>query len=122
MCDILMSINPQYVEKILNGSKQYEFRKHASKTRPSKIVIYCTTPVKKVVGEVEVKEVLEDKPSKIWNITSSKSGIDKVFFDSYYKNRKKAVAYKLGRINKYKKPKSLKQIGIKTAPQSFVYL
>ena len=27
MCNILMSIKPQYVEKILSGNKKYEYRK-----------------------------------------------------------------------------------------------
>lgn len=122
MCQILMSINPEHVEKILNGTKKYEFRKHASKIIPDKIIIYCTTPVQRIVGEVEVKEVLQDKPSKIWSITSSKSGINKEFFDSYYDGRNTAVAYKLGTIKKYNKQKTLRDFGIKVAPQSYVYI
>lgn len=122
MCQILMSINPEHVEKILNGTKKYEFRKHASKIIPDKIIIYCTTPVQRIVGEVEVKEVLQDKPSKIWSITSSKSGINKEFFDSYYDGRNTAVAYKLGTIKKYNKQKTLRDFGIKAAPQSYMYI
>ena len=122
MCQILMSINPEHVEKILNGTKKYEFRKHASKIVPDKIIIYCTTPVQRIVGEVEVKEVLQDKPSKIWSITSSKSGINKEFFDSYYDGRNTAVAYKLGAIKKYNKQKTLRDFGIKVAPQSYMYI
>lgn len=122
MCKILMSINPEHVEKILNGTKKYEFRKQASKIIPDKIIIYCTTPIQKIVGEVEVKEVLKDKPSKIWSLTSSKSGINKQFFDSYYEGRDTAVAYKLGNIKKYTKQKTLNDYGIKTAPQSYMYI
>lgn len=122
MCQILMSINPEHVEKILNGTKKYEFRKHVSKIIPDKIIIYCTTPVQRIVGEVEVKEVLQDKPSKIWSLTSSKSGINKEFFDSYYDGRNTAVAYKLGAIKKYNKQKTLKDFGIKAAPQSYMYI
>lgn len=122
MCQILMSINPEHVEKILNGTKKYEFRKHASKIIPDKIIIYCTTPIQRVVGEAEVKGILKDKPSKIWSITSSKSGIDKKFFDLYYEGKTTAVAYKLGNIKKYTKQKALKDYGIKTAPQSYIYI
>lgn len=122
MCKILMSINPEHVEKILNGTKKYEFRKHSSKIIPDKIIIYCTTPIQKIVGEVEVKEVLKDKPSKIWSITSSKSGINKQFFDSYYEGKDTAVAYKLGNIKKYTKQKTLDDYGIKAAPQSYMYI
>lgn len=76
----------------------------------------------KVVGEADVEQVLVDKPSKVWNITKSKSGIDKCFFDSYYKDRDEAVAYKLTNVVKYSEPKDLKDYGIKCAPQSYQYI
>ena len=40
MCDVLMSINPEYVELIFNGEKKYEFRKNVCKRRVDKIIIY----------------------------------------------------------------------------------
>ena len=40
----------------------------------------------------------------------------------YYKNKNTAIAYKLGKIMIYDKPKNLDDIGINYVPQSFVYL
>ena len=105
MCAILLSINPNHVENILNGTKRYEFRKKACKRQVDKILIYSTTPIMKVVGEAEVEDVLVDNPEVIWKKTKTKSGIDKKFFDQYYKNRNQAVAYKLKNVIKYGKPK-----------------
>lgn len=122
MCSILLSINPGHVDNIMNGIKVYEFRKKACKRHVDKIIIYSTTPVMKVVGEADVDEVLIDKPSEIWKMTSKKSGIDKSFFDDYFEDRDQAVAYKLKNIIKYSKPKELKEIGVKNAPQSFQYI
>lgn len=122
MCTILLSINPNYVEKIMNGTKIYEFRKRACKRHVDKIIIYSTTPVMKVVGEAEVEDVLVDKPSEIWKVTKRESGIDKDFFDNYYQNRDEAVVYKLTNIVKYLIPKELKDYGVRCAPQSFQYL
>jgi len=42
MKSILMSIQPQWVEKILNGEKTIEVRKAAPKEVPFKVYIYCT--------------------------------------------------------------------------------
>ena len=122
MCAILLSINPNHVENILNGTKRYEFRKKACKRQVDKILIYSTTPIMKVVGEAEVEDVLVDNPEVIWKKTKTKSGIDKKFFDQYYKNRNQAVAYKLKTVIKYGKPKELKDYGVNSAPQSFQYV
>lgn len=122
MCAILLSINPQYVEKILNGTKRYEFRKNACRRHVDKIVIYSTTPIMKVVGEAKVEDVLIGEPENIWEKTEENSGIDKKFFDQYYEGRKHAVAYKLTNVIEYREPKKLKDYGISVAPQSFRYI
>ena len=122
MSTILLSINPEYVEKIFNGSKKYEFRKTTTKRKVDKIYIYCTSPIKKVVGTASVEETLEDRPNKIWNLTKNDAGINKSFFDEYYKNEDKAIAYKLTNIHVFKTPKELKHYGINSAPQSFMYM
>jgi len=119
---ILLSINPEHVENILNGSKRYEYRKVKCKSDVDKIVIYSTSPVKLVVGEVEILDVIEDVPDRVWGITAQSSGISKMFFDAYFENREKAIAYRLGKVKKYKEPLQLSDFGIRFAPQSFMYV
>lgn len=122
MCKILLSINPEHVTNIINKKKIYEFRKTKCKKKIDKIVIYATSPISKVVGEVEVLEIIEDLPENIWNITGDFSGISKEFFEKYYINSERAIAYKLGTVKEFEKPKLLQDFGINCAPQSFVYL
>lgn len=123
MCKILMSINPIYADKILSGTKKYEYRKvKAKKDKVNKIVIYATYPIMKVVGEVEVKDILEETPEKLWNVTKEYSGVTKQFYDNYFNKSSKAIAYKLGKIEKYDEPKKLEDVGVKCVPQSFLYL
>lgn len=118
----LMSIKPIYVEKILSGKKRYEYRKIPCKKKIEKILIYSTTPIMKVVGEVEVIDVLRDTPYRIWEETKMYSGTSKEFFDQYFDDRQIAIAYVLGKVTEYETPRNLTDFGIKTAPQSFVYL
>jgi len=118
----IMSIKPEYVEKILNGTKKYEYRKTKTKLKIDKIIIYSTNPVKKVVGEVVVKNILIDTPLNIWLKTKEKSGTSKEFFDKYFKNSEYAIAYELGKVTIYDNQKELSEFGIKNAPQSFMYL
>lgn len=122
MSKILISINPKYVEKILSGTKKYEYRKTLPKKNIDKMIIYSTSPIKKIVAEVEIIEILTDNKEKIWELTKNNSGIDKKFYDEYYKNKEVAVAYKLGKVTKYKKEKDLAEYNINYYPQSFVYL
>ncbi|MCQ2743126.1 MAG: ASCH domain-containing protein [Bacilli bacterium] len=119
---IVISINPEHVENILNGRKKYEYRTKAAKKDVKKIIIYETSPIKKIVAEAEIVEVLELPPEELWDQTKDKSGITKNFFDQYFEGREIAYAYKLGKVTKYKEVKNLVDFGIKAAPQSFVYV
>ena len=119
---IVISINPEYVDSILKGLKKFEYRTRVAKNDIGKIIIYETAPVKKIVAEVEIVDVLAMEPEKLWEKTKNKSGISKDFFDEYFKGRDLAYAYKLGKVIKYDEPKDLMLYGIKSAPQSFVYV
>lgn len=119
---ILISINPEHVKNIINGIKKYEYRKIAAKQDISSIIIYETTPVKRIVAEAEIIDVLMYFPEELWALTKEESGISKEFFDEYFEGKEIAYAYKLGKIKVYDEPKTLLEYGIKAAPQSFVYI
>ena len=119
---ILLSIAPKYVQKIIDGTKKYEYRTKVAKENIDAIVIYCTAPVKKVVAKAQVIGILQDAPSALLDKTKDFSGVSKEFFDKYFDNKKIAYAYRLGKIEVYKKAKTLEEFGLSTAPQSFVYL
>lgn len=123
MCKILMSIKPEYVHEILIGRKKYEYRRvRAKRNNINKLLIYCTSPVMKVVAEIEIIDIIENTPEQIWKFTQYQSGISKEKYDKYFHNKQLAVAYKLGRIEVYDKPKDLTDLGINNIPQSFMYL
>jgi Uncharacterized conserved protein len=119
---MLLSINPEHVDKILAGDKKFEYRKVRCRSDVKKIVIYVTYPTMQVVGEVDVLDIIEDAPDKVWEKTFEYAGITRQYYEKYYKGKKKAIAYKLGNIEKYKIPIPLSELGINSAPQSFIYL
>ena len=47
MSRMLLSIKPEYVNKIISGKKKYEFRKFHCREGIDTIVIYATAPMKK---------------------------------------------------------------------------
>ena len=122
MCTILLPIKPEYAKKIVNKTKIYEYRKSKCKKNVDKIVIYCTSPVKKIIAEVEVKYIISNTPIKLWNDTKEFSGISKSKYMKYFENKDTAFAYELGNVILYDIPKTLNDIGINYYPQSYVYL
>ena len=63
---ILLSVKPVFVEEIMRGKKLFEYRKTIYKNRNiSRIVVYSSSPVCRVVGEIDVKDVLCDTPERL---------------------------------------------------------
>lgn len=122
MESILLSINPEYVERILAGSKKYEFRKRLANRSIDKILIYSTAPIMKVVGEVKVIETLSASPTALWESTKKFAGISRDKYRKYFKGCKVAYAYELGQVVRYDPPKELNEFNISSPPQSFIYL
>lgn len=122
MCKILLSIKPQFVQSIFNGTKIFEYRKSECRKTIDKIIIYSTSPIMMVVGEADVKDIIIGSPDEVWIKTKKKSGISKELYDSYYLGKNKAVAYQLYNIKKYSEPLPLKKFGIVNPPQSYIYL
>ena len=118
-----MPIKSKYANQILDGTKKFEYRKSKiRKNNVHSIIIYATAPVKKVIGEVEILDIIEDTPENIWNQTHEHSGIAKEDYDKYFKEKDTAVAYALGKVKRYSKEKSLAKFDICYYPQSYVYV
>lgn len=122
MGSILLSIKPEYAEQIFKGSKRYEYRRRLPKESVSKIVVYATHPIMKVVGEIEVAEVITGSPTSIWERTKNEAGISRAKYRIYFRGCTVAYAYKLSNAVTYESPKELLDIGVQHPPQSFVYL
>ena len=75
MCQMLLSINPEFVERILNGTKLFEYRKFRCREDVDKIIIYATAPQKQVVAEAEIEDIIEDDVLNVWRQTKQHSGI-----------------------------------------------
>ena len=121
---VLLSIKPEFVEKIFDGSKRYEYRKILFKNiNVNKIIVYASSPVQMVVGEFEIDGVLTLKPEGLWRKTKLESGITKAFFDKYFDGRNIGHAIQIGKVVKYAQPLCLnREFGIKHPPQSFAYI
>jgi len=119
---MLLSIKPEYVDKILTGTKKYEFRKFHCREDVDTIVIYATAPVKQVVAEAPIVSVIDDSVDEVWKQTNPNGGITEKAFKEYYKDKHNAIAYQLGEVKTYANPVALSKMGLSYVPQSFAYI
>ncbi|MFA5971923.1 MAG: ASCH domain-containing protein [Lentimicrobiaceae bacterium] len=120
---VLLSIKPEYAEKIFDGTKKYEFRRSVFKNHDVKtVVVYASSPVQQVIGEFEIEKILNYDLHKLWEKTKEFSGISERFFFEYFINKEKGFAIKIKCTKRYDKALSLKEDFNVTPPQSFMYL
>ena len=120
---ILLSIKPEYANKILSGEKRYEFRRAIFKDQSvKKVIIYASSPVQRVIGEFTIGGILSKGLSQLWQDTKADAGIDKEFYDSYFIGKEKGYAIHIESFKKYKSSRLLETYNVSFPPQSFCYL
>ncbi|OAV45689.1 ASCH domain-containing protein [Lewinella sp. 4G2] len=123
----LFSIKKEFADKIFSGEKRFEFRKAIFKRNVTTIVVYVTKPTGMIVGEFQVKSIVQDSPEGVWNTTQEFAGVDKDFFFKYFNDRSTGYAIEIMNPTLYDVPLDPNRIvgDNKTkfcAPQSFCYL
>jgi len=120
---VLLSIKPEFADKIFNGSKKFEFRRVIFKNpNVKKVIVYASSPVQKVIGEFEIDEIISHAPTDLWHKTKKHSGISENYFFEYFADKKKGFAIKIKSPVKYENPKCIKAHFKVAPPQSFLYL
>lgn len=121
--NVILSIKPEFVEKIFSGEKQYEYRKVLFKQKVDTVYIYASRPISKIVGEFKIAEIICDTPANIWKQTKKQSGVTQSFFQKYYEGKDKGVALKIKECKKYEVAIDPKTIILNfKVPQSFFYV
>lgn len=121
---VLLSIKPKYADLILAGSKRVEFRRSWAAQDVSMIVLYSSSPIQRIVGVVEVCEVVTASPTSLWKTCTEKGGgLTKDELRAYFLGKPQGVAVLLGKV--FKPAKHLDPSDIISnfvPPQSFRYL
>lgn len=123
--DVIMSIKPQYADRILNGTKKFEFRKSIPKRidEIGKVLIYSTFPIQRIIGHFTVKKVYKMNPLELWLHTWKQAGIGINDFQQYFKDKEFGYAIEVDEVTIYQKPLFFKEIDATgRIPQSFKYI
>lgn len=124
---VLLSIRPEFAQKIFHSDKTVELRKRIPPlSAGDEIVVYASSPTKAIIGIVEVVEILRDNPTSLWKIVKKQAGITLQEYEAYYRGHNTAFGILLGRTSLFREQIPLVQIrkgwpGF-NPPQSYMYV
>ncbi len=118
----IMSIKPEYVKQIIEGNKKFEFRRSIFKQNIESIIVYSSSPVQLLVGEIIFDNILFLNLEDLWSQTKKDSGISESFFYDYFKGLQQGYAISIKDFIIYEKPLNIFKTYGKKPPQSFLYI
>jgi predicted transcriptional regulator/DNA-binding XRE family transcriptional regulator len=124
--DVVLSIRPQYSDKIIRGEKTVELRRRFPISAPRGTIayLYSTSPVQAMVGWAEIAGVVKASVSTIWRNYAKPAAIKRTDFDAYFGKLKEGYALKLSNVHPFARKMTLSELrerfGFKP-PQSFLY-
>lgn len=119
----LMSIHPAFANAIVDGRKTVEFRKRALATDVQRVLVYATSPIKRVIGEFSVARIVKGCPEDIWSEFGADGVISHEDYKSYYSASSAAAAIVIEGARRFAHPVALSDFEPPPAvPQSFSYL
>ena len=119
---VLLPIHPEYVDLIREGVKLVEFRRTNFRRKFKYVIVYATSPEKRIAGFCEVSHVSRKSPEELWSEHGDKAGIGRDKLLSYLDGLSVATAIVISRFHDIGEMLSLSAIGVSRAPQGFQYV
>lgn len=120
--DMLISIHPAYVEKIIAGEKKYEFRKKIPRQKIDRVFVYATNPQRKIVGYFLWNGYMEGCPLDVWARSQEFGGITESEYWKYFLGHNWAYAIVIKKIHLFKEYINPWIYDSFYPPQSYLYL
>jgi len=124
---LVLSIHPEYVEKIFAGEKRVELRRRRPRLKNGDLVaIYATSPRCELVGLVRVAGMRQGTPRDLWMVVRNDAAIDRQQYDRYFEGSQRAIGILLEDPVMFPRPAPLKELRFAwpsfRPPQGFCYL
>ena len=114
----MIALHPQCWDMCRNGSKIWELRKVTHSPRcVDGLVVYATSPVSRIVGEVDLVSYHTGYVDDIWHVVKDGCGITREEYDLYYRGHETAIACRLGNVYEY-----IPSLDVLFPPQGYRYL
>ena len=112
----VFALKPEWADPIPSGAKTVEIRRGHMNRMIGRTLVY-RTGTGLIVAETRVKGMHGTPPDVIWRAYGEASRIPEPVFDGYAQG-----ADRLESPIRYERPKTLSEVGLKRAPQSWCYL
>lgn len=124
---LLLSIHPQYAERIFRSEKRFELRRLRPRlTKGDTVVLYATSPCRAIVGTFTVGRLVEGAPASLWSSVSGSCGVSRRRFDAYFSGARTGFAIEVGAVRRLEEPIPLPDIRVAVPefrpPQGYHYL
>ena len=119
----MLSIRPEFTDAIHSGSKRYEYRRKIFSYKSEEVLIYCTSPVKRIVSKFKIANILCMSVDELWEVTGEFGGIDERRFRNYFSGLECGYAIEIDELEIYAEPVDPRLVFEKfSPPQSFIYV
>ena len=123
LMDVLLSIRPEYTEKLFSGEKRYEFRKRKPKETIGKALVYESRRSRMIVGWFSVRTIHSGSPQDIWEKCKDHGGIEEENYVRYCNGNKIIHALEVDQIVRFNPPiNPFNVIPDFKPPQNFSYV
>lgn len=123
---LLLSVNPEFAEKIFDGEKTIELRRLRPRVESGDyLIIYVPTPCKSIVGVATVEQVLQARLGTLWKKVRHGCGITHTQFRSYFAGASVGYGIFLNRPAKLASSLALnmiRELKPNFSPQGYKYL
>ncbi len=110
-CDIVISVKPEFANRMFTGQKRVEIRrKFSHKWQKSKALIYASSPQRHFVGEALIGDVFLAEPVKIWENFRSEIDCGWDDYSAYCHGAEKVYAITFAEVKKFKHSISERQV------------
>lgn len=122
----LLSIKPEFAEKILSGRKVYEFRRtiFSDYSAIDFVYIYSSSPDRRIVGGFTIQRIIEASPDELWDLFGDQSGMDdRERFMAYFDGAETGYAIQVDKTHRFQDPINPEDVFEEFVPPvSFYYL
>lgn len=111
---LLLSVKPQYANKIFEGTKTVELRRVRPKylQQGDLVLIYVSSPVKALSGAFKVDKIVEKPLKELWRSVRKGAGISRQEFNEYYQGTSTGIGlfFKVENVWHFPEPIGLKAL------------
>jgi predicted transcriptional regulator/DNA-binding XRE family transcriptional regulator len=124
--DVILSVRPQYSNKIIQGVKTIELRRRFPLVTPqgTTVYIYSASPVRAMIGSAKIVEVIKLPVPDIWRRFGKLAHIDRRHFNEYFDGANEGFAIRLTQARPFTRQLELTELRNRFGfepPQSFIY-